>query len=283
MSLNVQNNFLANVNRMFDNHSLNKDFVDEAQRDKFVDRAVSLKNMGLDITEAAKITGSFFREFSNVSTPSAGPIPTHEERVTAVSKRYAEMRDELAEMFKDNEDEYYSQMEKLNLAFKGALDNTCLTPIYSFKTVDGKLHAFTQEQEAERIKFEEEAAKTYAEYEQYNKNVQDVMKNFRENLLRHVNTFYEGFIKSIQTNDFNTAFQESMSILKNSETTSYNEISYPDMVHIMDVISNVPTEFDEQGIPIKMRYSAADESFKALIEDERVPYSVRKAIADIFK
>ena len=30
MSLNVQSNFLANVNRLFDNHSLNKNGIDES-------------------------------------------------------------------------------------------------------------------------------------------------------------------------------------------------------------------------------------------------------------
>ena len=283
MSFSVQSNFLANVNRMFDNLSLNKNGIDESQREKFINRATALRDAGVgDITEQAKITGSFFREFSSVSISSAGNAPTHEEKLVALSQRYAEMRDELAEMFKDNEDEYYSQIESLNLAFKGALESTTLTPIYSFKTMDGKLHAFTEDQEAERIRFEEESAKTYAEYERYNKNVQDVMKNFQDNLSRHVNTFYKSFINSIQTNDYDIAFQESMSLLKSEETTSYNEISYTDMVHIMDVLNNIPIEFDENGTPTKMRYNSADQSFRELIKDESVPYSVRKAIADIF-
>ena len=71
MSLNIQNDFLANVNRMFDNHLFNKDGINEAQREKFVNRAIETKNRGMgDITEQAKITGSFFREFSNVFIPS---------------------------------------------------------------------------------------------------------------------------------------------------------------------------------------------------------------------
>ncbi len=283
MSLRVQSSFLENVNRMFDNHRLNKNGIDETQREKFVNRAIALKDAGVgDITEQAKITGSFFREFSNVSISSAENAPTHEEKLVALSQRYVEMLDELGEMFKDNEDEYYSQIESLNLAFKGALNSTTLTPIYSFKTMDGKLHAFTEDQEAERIRFEEASAKTYAEYERYNKNVQDVMKNFRDNLSRHVNTFYKSFINSIQTNDYDIAFQESMSLLKSEETTSYNEISYTDLVHIMDVLNNIPIEFDENGTPTKMRYHSADQSFRELIKNERVPYSVRKSIADIF-
>ncbi|HZK27701.1 MAG TPA: hypothetical protein VFD00_09225 [Thermoclostridium sp.] len=279
MSLSVQSDFLANVNRMFDNHPINKNGIDESQREKFINRATALRDAGVgDITEQAKITGSFFREFSSVSVSSMRNAPTHEERLTALGQRYAEMRNELMEMFKDNEDEYYSQIEKLNLAFKGALDSTCLTPIYSFKTMDGKLYGFTKEQEAERIRFEEEVAKRSAEYE----NTSDVMKNFRDNLSRHVNTFYENFINSIQTNDYDTAFQESMSLLKSSKTTSYNEISYTDMVRIMDVLNNIPIEFDENGTPAKMRYTSADQSFRELIKYEGVSYSVRKAIADIF-
>ena len=283
MSLSVQSDFLASVNRMFDNHPLNKSGIDESQREKFINRATALRDAGVgDITEQAKITGSFFREFSSVPISSAGNAPTHEERLTALSQRYVEMRDELGEMFKDNEDEYYSQMEKLNLAFKGALESTTLTPIYSFKTMDGKLYGFTEDQEAERIRFEEESAKTYAEYEGYNKNVQDVMKNFRDNLLRHVNIFYKSFINSIQTNDYDIAFQGSMSLLESGETISYNEISYTDMVHIMDVLNNIPMEFDENGTPTKMRYNSADQSFRELIKDEIIPYSVRKVIANIF-
>lgn len=272
MRLDAQSNFLEKANRWFDNHPLNKNGIDESQREKFVNRAITLKEVGLDITEQAKITGNFFAEFSNVSTPSAGAVPTHEEKVEALSKRYVEMRDELGEMFKDNEDEYNSQMEKLNLAFKGALESTTMMMMYPYNP--GKLHVFREDQEAERIRFEEKVAKRSAEL--------DVMKNFRDNLSRHVNTFYESFINSIQTNDYDIAFQESMSLLKNEETSSYNEISYTDMIHIMDVIDNKPIEFDENGIPTKMRYNSADQSFRELIKDESVPYSVRKAITDIF-
>lgn len=272
MRLDAQSNFLEKANRWFDNHPLNKNGIDESQREKFVNRAITLKEAGLDITEQAKITGNFFAEFSNVSTPSAGAVPTHEEKVEALSKRYVEMRDELGEMFKDNEDEYNSQMEKLNLAFKGALESTTMMMMYPYNP--GKLHVFREDQEAERIRFEEKVAKRSAEL--------DVMKNFINNLSRHVNTFYESFINSIQTNDYDIAFQESMSLLKNEETSSYNEISYTDMIHIMDVIDNKPIEFDENGIPTKMRYNSADQSFRELIKDESVPYSVRKAITDIF-
>ena len=279
MSLSVQNDFLANVNRMLDNHLFNKYDINEAQREKFVNRAIEIRDRGMgDITEQMKITGSFFREFSNVPVSSAGEVPTHEERLVALSQRYAEMSDELAEMFRDNRDEYYNQMEKLNMAFKGALDGTCLTPIYSFKTADGTMYAFTQDQEAERIQFEKESAKI----NKYNENVDDIMKNFRNNLLRHVNTFYETFISSIQANDYNTAFQDSMSLLKSGGTVSYNEISYPDMVSIMDIINNIPTEFDQHGTPTKMRYSSAEQSFRELIKYDTLPYHVRKEIADIF-
>lgn len=280
MSLGIQNGYLDKVNSIFDNLSLNKDFVDESQREKFVSRAISLKNVGMDITEESKITGSFFREFSNVSTTNSSP--THEERLMSLSERYTEMRNELGETFKDNEDEYYHQMEKLNTAFKGALDSTCLTPIYSFKTTDGKLYGFTEEQENERIHFEKEAIKTYAEYEKYNKNVQSVMKNFQKNLLKHVDTFYESFINSIQMNKFDTAYQETMSSLKSHKTTSYNEISYSDMINIMDVINNVPIKFDEHGTPTKMRYNSAEQSFKELIKNDSIPKSVKKVISIIF-
>jgi len=274
MSLNVQSNFLANVNRLFDNHPLNKNGIDESQREKYVSRAITLKEAGLNITENAKITASFFREFSNVTTSSSNP--THEEKVEALSQRYVEMRDELGEMFKHNEDEYNIQIEKLNLAFKGALQSTTLTPMYAYNP--GNLQAFREDQEVERIQFEEESAKTYTEY----KNALDIMKNFRDNLSRHVDTFYESFISSIKTNDYDTAFQESISLLKGEETSSYNEISYTDMLYIMDVITNKAIEFNENGTPTKMRYSSADQPFRELINDERISYSVRKSIADIF-
>ena len=61
-------------------------------------------------------------------------------------------------MFKHNEDEYNIQIEKLNLAFKGALQSTTLTPMYAYNP--GNLQAFREDQEVERIQFEEESAKT---------------------------------------------------------------------------------------------------------------------------
>lgn len=265
---------------MFDNLSFNKDYNNETQREKFISRAISLKNVGIDITETSKITASFFREFSDISRTT--PINSHEERLEILGKRYVEMCDELNDLFIDDEDELYRQLSRLNDAFQQSLKDTCLMPIYSFKTVEARIVAFTEDQETERIQFEEEAAKAYAECEQYNKNVQNIMDNFRENMLRHVNTFYENFINAIQTKDFTTAYQESMTLLKNSETTAYNEISYLDMLRIKDVINNVPTDFDDQGYPIKMRYNATDQSFKALLKEDSVSYSVRKAIADIF-
>ena len=182
------------------------------------------------------------------------------------------MRDELGEMFKDNEDEYNRQIEKLNLAFKGALKSTTLTQMYP--TNPGKLQSFGVDQEAERIQYEENVARRTSAF--------DVMKNFENNLLRHVDIFYESFINSIRTNNYDTAFQESMSLLKSEGTSSYDEISYTDMIHIMDVMNNKAIEFDENGIPTKTRYNSAEEAFRELINDARISYSVRKSIADIF-
>ncbi|GAB6085029.1 hypothetical protein [Alkaliphilus crotonatoxidans] len=280
MGLSIHKDFFSNVNRMFDNLSLNKDYDNEAQREEFVSRAISLKEAGIDITETSKITASFFREFSNVSRTTT--IINHEEWLEALGKRYVEMRDELHDMYIDNENELYRQLDRLNDAFQQSLNDTCLMPAYSYKTVEAKIVAFTEDQDSERIQFEEAAARAYAECEEYNKNVQNIMDNFRKNMLRHVDTFYENFIQAIQTKDFTAAYQESMTLLKNSKTTAYNEISYSDMLRIKDVINNVPTEFDEQGYPTKMRYNTADESFRALLQENSVSYSVRKTIADIF-
>lgn len=272
MRLDAQSNFLKEINRMFDNNPIFKNengIIDESHREKYVSRAITLKEAGLDITENAKITASFFREFSNVTTSSSNP--THEEKVEALSKRYVEMRDELGEMFKDNEDEYNNQIEKLNLAFKGALDSTTMM---MYPSNPGKLQVFEVDQEAERTRYQEKVARRT--------NALDVMKNFRDNLSRHVNIFYESFINYMQTNDYDTAFQESMSLLKGEETSSYDEISYTDMVHIMDVMNNKAIEFDKNGIPTKMRYNSTEDAFIELINDERISYSVRKSIADIF-
>ncbi len=110
-----------------------------------------------------------------------------------------------------------------------------------------------QGQEAERIQFEKKAAKSFRECEQYNKNVKVISENFSKNLSKYVDDFYENFINAIKIKDFDTAFGESMSLIKNSETTSYNNISYSDMSAILAVMKNIPIEFDEYGEPTKYR------------------------------
>ncbi|MCD5001449.1 hypothetical protein IV487_03075 [Enterococcus saccharolyticus] len=283
MKINNQTNFVTQVNRIFEERGYAKNDVNGAFREKFVTRAVDLKERGIfDITEDARNIGNFFGKFLRVEPESKGMVPTHEERIDALSKKYAECHDALAKEFKDNEAEYNKRVENLNVAFKRALSGTTLTPIYSSKTPDGTLHAFTEKQEAQRVRFEAEAAKKYEAIQKYNNDVQDVMKNFRVNLQRHTDNFYKNFIRSIKNNDYDTAFQQSMSVLKNDGTTSYNEIGYTDMLNIMDVLSNVPIEFDPNGIPTKMKYESAQESFRGLVSSEHLPHIIRQVISELF-
>jgi hypothetical protein len=272
MQITNQRDFLANVNRMFDNHPLK----DENMREKFISRATAMKDMGIDITEMSKITGSFMLQFDKVTLP--GPDFSHEARLEALSRRYAEMRDELNEMFKDDETEFYRQMERMNAAFEQALINTCLMPVYPI-TPDNQMRVFTQGQEAERIRFEEEIEKSNRRGE----NARILMNTLHENLLRHTNTFFESFINSIRTSDFETAFGESMALLKSSETTSLNDISYSDMMLIMDATNKITVERDSEGsLSSRLFYNSAEEAFRALVNDDSISIIVRKAIAERF-
>lgn len=279
MSISIQNDFLTNVNNYFDkrmqeNHPLFK----EEDREEFMRRSEILRDAGIDsYIWSPNSPHRFFVQFTDVPMGA-----NHEEWLENLSRKYVEFCDEAANNFSDESDEYYMQMEALNRAFESALKNTTLMPIFSYKAPEAKLVTFTPEQAKEQMQFEAEMARINQEIDEYNKNVQDIRLNFQNNMLRHVNTFYENFIHSIQTNSFETAFKESMELLNNSETTSSDEISYSDMMKIKDMISNNPVEYDEDGFPTKYRHKTAEDSYRALLKDDSIPYYVQKYISELF-
>ncbi|MCL1884252.1 MAG: hypothetical protein FWF81_10960 [Defluviitaleaceae bacterium] len=88
-----------------------------------------------------------------------------------LARRYTELREELMEKYKDNEDHFYIRMGELNHAFEIALQNTLLLPLQQTLT--------------------------------------DISDESQEYNSQIISTFFEAFIKSIQNTDFETAFAKS--------------------------------------------------------------------------
>ncbi|MCL1862481.1 MAG: hypothetical protein FWF78_02825 [Defluviitaleaceae bacterium] len=142
---------------------------------------------------------SFFVEFFRVGFNSTDGFETSIENL---ARRYAELRENLLERYSDNQDELYIQLGKLNQAFESALRSTALLPKLN---PPSSSIASSNMPQGIRNQIEREW--------QEHKNIKDFMHSLRQNTERHLDNFFERFIKSIQSSDFDTAFANTMESL----------------------------------------------------------------------
>ena len=179
------------------------------------------------------------------------------------------MREELLERYKDDEDTLYKRLGELNQSFENALRSTTLIPLPQMPTVPilSSNSPASIRNSVERTLREHEA-------------MTDIVRMVQDNMLRHMDTFFEDFIRSIQTQDFQTAFDSSMERLLNGESRSLENISYSDAVRMKNTISQWHTITDEHGNE-EGRLVRNETSFRAIIRDDSISEVIRREIANL--
>ena len=208
----------------------------------------------------------FFVEFFRVGFSSPDGI---EATIENLSRRYAELLEELRERYADNEDELYRQTGELNQAFENALKPVFWIPIppmpppvIIFSTMPQGL------QDSLRRQMEEQ------------ESLQSIILKLQENMVRHFDTFFETFIKGMQSMDFEAAFANSMDRLNNTQSSSLAHMSFRDVVTIHDTLSQGRTEEDAEGRKVFIKRNPIT-SIRMAIADNSISETVRRELADI--
>jgi hypothetical protein len=171
-----------------------------------------------DSTQRLSFMGEFFRVGFN--SPDG-----FEAAVENLAGRFVQLREELMERYGDNQDELYKQLSKLNQSFESALQSTVLLPLQA-PPLDGIISSDMPQSVRNSIKRE------WQEHE----NIIGFMQTFKHNMSRHIDAFFETFIKSIQGDDFDSAFASSMEKLNSDESRSLSDMSFRDAVAIRDTL-----------------------------------------------
>jgi len=123
-----------------------------------------------------------------------------------LSRRYAEIRDELSKKYEGNQGELYARLGELNSAFESALHSMALLPLAPPPTSSVVSSNMPQS-------IRDSIEQQWQEFEDANRHRQTL----KQNMARHLDNFFEVFIKSIQNTDFDTAFANGMEGLGSGE------------------------------------------------------------------
>jgi len=141
----------------------------------------------------------FMAEFFRVGFNSPDGF---EATIENLARRYAELRDELIARHGDNQDKLYEQLGQLNHAFENALHSTILLPLQdrSVMVLSAAICPRVIQDDIEREWYEHEQTTA-------------LMQTLKQNMARHLDAFFEAFIKNIQTADFDVAFANAITKL----------------------------------------------------------------------
>jgi dGTP triphosphohydrolase len=216
------------------------------------------------MSKESQVRLSYAGEFLRVGVWSSGG---DEALIKDTAQKYAEMKNEIREKYKDDEDEMYKQMGELNQAFEMALSRNALVPVHQDR-INTKLYASTTPEELRRN--EEEIERIAKENDAYNKTMRGILSNLHNNMKRNIDEFFESFIEKTNTQDFETAYTESMALLKERETKSYEDIAYDDLLKIRDEL--FATDTDGKPMPL-------DSVLRSIIDNEDISALVREGLA----
>ena len=170
------------------------------------------------------------------------------ERMEILARTYMELREKIKEYYTG--DEFYRKMDKLNRSFESFLKHSL--PITATSDhIPGSL----------ATKFK---------------------NNKIENFQRHMSNFFEHFINNIQNMDFDEAFQASMDVILNSETTSLTDISFLDVISMNDWMEKGVELWKTDEFPKEFRYNIFSWTIKMILNDQKLPELLRIAIANMF-
>ena len=216
-------------------------------------------------TQRLSFMGEFFRMGFN--SPDG-----FEAAVENLARKYAELREELIERYGDNQDELYKQFGQLNHAFENALQSTILLPLQSPPT-SGIINSNMPQSVRDSIQRE------WQEHE----NTVGFMQTLKQNMSRHLDSFFETFIKSIQSADFETAFASSMEVLNDGESTSLANLSFRDTVLIRDTLHQgrfVEEERNGDTFDVFV-FNRPINSLRSIVGDTRISEAVRRELSEL--
>jgi len=220
-------------------------------------------------TQRLSFMGEFFR---------AGFSSTEgfEAAVEGLARRYVDLKSELMERYGDNQDELYRQLGELNQAFESALHSTILLPLQAPPatgvTNSNMSNGFRGSIENEW---------------QQHEAINGFMRELKQNMTRHIDTFFETFIKSIQSEDFDTAFASSMNKMNESESRSLSNMSFRDAVQIFDMlrqgrVENVENR-DKTGDDYVFIFNRPSNSLRSIIFNRSVSEVIRMEVAGLMR
>ena len=177
-----------------------------------------------------------------------------ETAIENLSRRYAELRDEILEKYSDNKDELYKQLSDLNQTFENALQSTVLLPLQNPLNEN---------------------------YE----NISGFMQTLKQNKIRHLNNFFEAFIKSIKSADFDTAFANTIESINSGESQSLSNMSFRDTVLLRDILhqgSFAKEERNGESHEVFI-FTQPSVSLRQAITNTNISSVVRQELANLFQ
>ena len=264
------------------------------QSDRFMARAAQFKEItGRDIIIEKNENGEFVHMLSSESTqrhgffleffrtgfnmgndcPDGNSVPFM-TKLENLARRYSELKNELLEKYGDNEYELYKQLGELNRAFENALQSTVMLPLQ--RPPSSNLSVSTDPQSV-RNQIERE----WQEHD----NIKGLMQTLKHNMVRHLDNFFKIFIKNIQSSDFDTAFNNSLDALNESESTSMSSLSFHDSILMRDTMFQGHTRSERDDETGEDRdvfiVNRPAHSFRVIAGDDRITELVRREIANL--
>ena len=210
---------------------------------------------------------SHFVEFFRVGFSSPDGFMAAVENL---ARRYAELREDLLERYQDDQKTLYKRLGELNQAFESALHSTILLPAAPIHTEIIAIHEHTPA-----------SVRNHAEQAiQRQENKDNIMRYIKESMTRGIDTFFENFIRNMQNQDFQSAFENSMEKAKSGESRSLAEMSFADAVRIRDIISYSTVHEDVEGNKTA-RLRDINTSFWMVSRDENISQIIRNEIAEL--
>ena len=214
----------------------------------------------------SKLRISFMAAFMEVMQKSEGTLDT----IEGMSRLYEQMRQEIMEEFKEDQDKKYMLMGELNFTFENALRRAASPPLLPMKDLGLSLHV---RQYGER-EIQESPTLTQAGAKQ--EAMDQIIRSLRESMTEQINNFFLKFINELQNNDFEDAFASALWDLLDAESSSLENISFSDAARIRDNMLFQWSIVDENP----ERYiNPLWNTFQTIIDDEEISQQVREEIA----
>ena len=254
-------------------------------QDRFQTRAAKFKELtGREIVNEKNENGDFIHMLHPESTQRLGFMVDFfrvgfnspdgfEVAIENLARRYAELKEGLLERYGDNQDELYKRLGELNHAFENALQSTVLLPLQNPPS-----NSIVSSNMPQSIR--NSIKREWQEHE----NINDFMQTLKQNMTRHLDTFFEVFIKSIQSADFDVAFASSMETLNASESRSLSDMSFRDTVLIRDILHQGRFEEEERNGEIFeiFTFNRPIDSLRQAAVNTNISNLIQRELADLF-